>query len=143
MEIEAVRELAGSEQGLCVVSIVRDDGMPHASVVNAALLLHPIDGAEVVGFVTRGGSVKHRRLRDHPHANVTFRRGWRWAGVTGPVDLIGPDDPVDGVQIPGLLRNVFTAAGGEHDDWDEFDRVMADDRRLAVLLRPERVLSPS
>ncbi len=28
-----------------------------------------------------------------------------------------------------LLRNVFTSAGGQHDDWDEYDRVMAQHRR--------------
>jgi hypothetical protein len=38
-----------------------------------------------------------------------------------------------------LLRTVFAAAGGTHDDWDEYDRVMADERRLAVLVRPRRV----
>lgn len=143
MDLETVRELAGSEQGLCVVSIVLQDGTPHASVVNAGLLPHPVGGAEVVAFVTRRGSVKHRRLREHQHASVTFRRAWRWAGVVGPVELIGPDDPAGGVEVTGLLRDVFTAAGGTHDDWDEFDRVMADERRLAVLVRPDRVLGPS
>ena len=33
----------------------------------------------------------------------------------------------------------FSAAGGTHDDWDEFDRVMKDERRAAVLVAPERV----
>jgi hypothetical protein len=36
---------------------------------------------------------------------------------------------------------VFSAAGGTHDDWDEYDRVMAGEERLAVLVRPERVYS--
>jgi hypothetical protein len=34
---------------------------------------------------------------------------------------------------------VFTAAGGTHDDWDEYDRVMAAERRTVVLLTPKRV----
>ncbi len=38
-----------------------------------------------------------------------------------------------------LLREIFTAAGGSHDDFDEYDRVMAADRRAAVLITPERV----
>ena len=33
---------------------------------------------------------------------------------------------------------IFTAAGGSHDDWDTYDRVMAEERRAAVLLTPER-----
>jgi hypothetical protein len=34
---------------------------------------------------------------------------------------------------------VYQGAGGTHDDWDTFDRVMAEERRTAVLVRPERV----
>ena len=40
-----------------------------------------------------------------------------------------------------LLREIFVAAGGTHDDWDGYDRVMAQERRTAVLIRPERVYS--
>ena len=43
--------------------------------------------------------------------------------------------------VPQVLRDVFSAAGGTHDDWDEYDRVMAAERRLAVLVGPERVYS--
>jgi hypothetical protein len=35
---------------------------------------------------------------------------------------------------------VFTAAGGTHDDWDEYDRVMAAEGRTAVLVEPARIL---
>jgi hypothetical protein len=38
-----------------------------------------------------------------------------------------------------VLRDVFSAAGGTHDDWDEYDRVVAADRRAAVLVTPERI----
>jgi hypothetical protein len=64
--------------------------------------------------------------------------------VEGPVDLAGPDDRLNGLGadgIPQLLRDVFGAAGGTHDDWDEYDRVMAAERRVAVLVHPERVYS--
>ena len=40
--------------------------------------------------------------------------------------------------MPRLLRDVFHAAGGAHEDLDTYDRVMATERRTAVLLRPER-----
>jgi hypothetical protein len=39
-----------------------------------------------------------------------------------------------------LLREVFQAASGTHDDFDEFDRVMADEGRVAVFVTPERIL---
>jgi hypothetical protein len=38
-----------------------------------------------------------------------------------------------------LLRETFSAAGGEHDDWDTYDRAMAEERRAAALVRPDRV----
>lgn len=35
----------------------------------------------------------------------------------------------------------FVAAGGTHEDWDEYDRVMAEQRRTVVLLDPTRIYS--
>ena len=35
---------------------------------------------------------------------------------------------------------MYVACGGTHDDFDAFDRVMAAERRLAVLVDVERVL---
>jgi hypothetical protein len=63
-------------------------------------------------------------------------------GTSGAVELAGPDDDLDGVaeqDVPALLRRVFQGAGGTHEDWATFDRVMAEERRLAVLISPERV----
>ena len=36
------------------------------------------------------------------------------------------------------FRHTGTAAGGTHEDWVEYDRVMAAERRVAVLVEPER-----
>ena len=58
--------------------------------------------------------------------------------------IIGADDVPDGfdpTDLPQLLRDVFSAAGGTHEDWDEFDRVMAAERRVAVLVAPARITS--
>lgn len=142
MDLADVRSLVEGETGLAVVATTRQDGSVQASVVNAGVLPHPLSGAEVVGFVTRGGTVKQRHLRRRPACTVTFRRGRRWATVEGPAQLVGPDDPLAGVDAEGLrllLRDVFAAAGGTHDDWDEYDRVMAQERRTAVLVAPRRV----
>ncbi len=81
-------------------------------------------------------------LRRTGYATVVFRSGWQWAAVDGPASICGPDDAMQGVPpeaIAGLLRDVFRAAGGSHDDWDEYDRVMADDRRAAVFVSPARI----
>jgi hypothetical protein len=109
-------------------------------VVNAGVMTHPLTGDDVIAFVSGGSAARLRDIRRGSEVTVVVRRGWRWAGVTGGATLIGPDDPTDGVDVPGLLRRVFRAAGGTHDDWDEYDRVMAADRRTAVFVDPARVL---
>ncbi|HKP43067.1 TIGR03618 family F420-dependent PPOX class oxidoreductase [Mycobacterium sp.] len=136
--------LAAGESGLAVVSTLRADGTIQASLVNAGALPHPSTGQPVLGFVTYG-RVKLANLRVRPQLAATFRKGWQWATVEGQAELAGPDDPqpwlADAEQLRLLLREVFTAAGGTHDDWDEYDRVMAEQRRTVVLVAPSRVYS--
>ncbi len=135
--------LAGKENGLVVVSTLRADATIQSSLVNAGVLGHPRTAQPVVAFVTYG-QVKLANLRSRPQVTVTVRSGWAWSSVEGRAELIGPDDPdpsVDAEQLRLLLRAVFTAAGGSHDDWDIYDRVMAEQRRAAVLIAPARIYS--
>jgi PPOX class probable F420-dependent enzyme len=137
-------ELVPLDHGLCVVTTLRGDGSAQSSVVNAGVLQHPLTGARVVGLVAIGGSRKLRNLRADPRITIAARAGWRWATVEGNAEIIGPDDPnpkVDSEALRVLLRDVFTAAGGTHDDWDTYDRVMAAERRAAVLVAPRRIYS--
>jgi PPOX class probable F420-dependent enzyme len=136
--------LAAPENGLAVISTVRADGTVQASLVNVGVLPHPATGEPSLGFTTYG-KVKLANLRARPQLAVTFRNGWQWATVEGRAELAGPDDAqpwlTDADQLRLLLREVFTAAGGTHDDWDEYDRVMAKERRAVVLIAPTRVYS--
>ena len=50
-----------------------------------------------------------------------------------------PELDAEGVRV--LLRDVFIAAGGTHDDWAAYDAVMAQEGRAAVLLTAERLYS--
>jgi PPOX class probable F420-dependent enzyme len=136
-------DLGRRENGLAVISTSRADGTIQSSVVNAGVLAHPLTGEEVLGFVTYG-KVKLANLRQRPQLAATFRAGWQWATVEGSAQLFGPDDPHPEVDDDGrrlLLRAVFVGAGGTHDDWDEYDRVMAEQGRTAVLVTPTRVYS--
>jgi PPOX class probable F420-dependent enzyme len=131
------------EQYLAVVSTLRADHTIQSSLVNAGMLLHPDSGEQVLGFVTFG-RVKLANLRVRPQLGVTFRDGRRWATVEGSAELVGPDDARPWLKpgaLPGLLREIFTAAGGRHENWEEYDRVMAEQRRTAILVAPSRVYS--
>lgn len=140
--LQEAAALAAKESGLCVVSTVRADGTVQASLVNAGVLAHPSTGEATLAFVTYG-KVKLSNLRARPQIAVTFRDGWQWATVEGYAELVGVDDPQPWLTDPDalrlLLRDVFTAAGGTHDDWAEYDRVMAEQGRTAVLIDPARV----
>jgi PPOX class probable F420-dependent enzyme len=140
--LEDFARLIQGDHGLVVVSTLRPDMTIQSSVVNAGVLPHPVTGAEVVGLVARGDSRRLSYLRARPRATVVVRAGWQWASAEGPVDLAGPDDPLPGVdaeRLRVLLREIFTAAGGTHDDWPTYDRAMAEERRVAVLVTPARI----
>ena len=135
--------LSRDDRGLAVVCTLREDATIQASVVNAGVIDHPVTGDPVLAFVTYG-RVKLANLRERPQIAATFRNGWRWATVEGRAELAGPADPqpwLDAERLRLLLREIFAAAGGRHDDWDEYDRVMAEQGRTAVLIRSTRVYS--
>jgi PPOX class probable F420-dependent enzyme len=141
--LEEAAALARPERGLVVISTLRSAGTIQSSLVNAGVLPHPATGETVLGLVT-AGRIKLANLRARPQITATFRNGWQWAAVEGLAELAGPDDPqpwLDAEGLRQLRREIFAAAGGEHDNWDEFDRVMAEERKAAVLIRPDRIYS--
>ncbi len=141
--LQNIVDIGRQDRFLAVVSTLRSDATIQSSVVNAGVLAHPVGGAEVVGFVTKG-KTKLANLRGRPQVSITFRSGWQWATVEGRAELIGPDDAhpdIGAERLRLLLREVFTAAGGTHHDWDAYDRAMAEERRTAVLVSVLRLYS--
>jgi PPOX class probable F420-dependent enzyme len=146
--LDDVTRLAAAEQYLAVVSTVRADHTVQSSLVNAGVMAHPLSPGpvlrgSVLAFVT-DGRAKLANLRLRPQVTVTFRSGWRWAAVEGTAQLIGPDDAhddVDAERLRLMLREIFVAAGGTHDDWPGYDAAMVADRRTAVLIEPTRIYS--
>ena len=143
-DLSDVKQLVALDHGLSVIVTLRPDHTPQTSVVNAGVMPHPLSGAEVVAFVAAGRARKLAHLRADPTITVVVRAGWQWVAIEGRAELIGPDDrhpDVDDEPLRMLLREVFTAAGGTHDDWETYDRVMREERRTAVLVTPQRIYS--
>jgi PPOX class probable F420-dependent enzyme len=129
--LSAAWELSRQDSGLAIVSTLRADQTIQSSLVNTGIV------GDRLAFVTYG-KVKLANLRARPQLSVAFRDGWRYATVEGRAEIAGPDE-VGAEELRLLLREIFTAAGGTHDNWDEYDRVMRDQRRAAVLIEPSRI----
>ncbi len=142
-DLDDVRKFLADETGLATISTVQADGRVLSSIANCGVIDHPVTGRLCVALVSRGGAARLAHVRRGSPVTILVRRGWTWVSVTGPADLIGPDDPAEGVDAEALrllLREIFAAAGGTHDNFDEYDRAMADDGRTAVLVSPDRIL---
>ena len=141
-DLDDVRDMLADEHGLAVVSTTQRDGRVLSSVVNCGLSTDPVSGAPSVALVSRGDAARLAHIRRGSAVTIVVRRSWEWVGVTGPARLIGPDDPADGVDAEALrllLRQVYQDASGAHDDYDEYDRVMAAERRTCVFVQPDRI----
>ena len=142
-DIEIFSNYLLEETGLVTVSTTQVDGRVLSSVVNCGMIEHPLTGDTCVAFVSgsKAGRLKH--IDRGSQVTITARRGWAWSSVTGPADLIRPEqvpETIDKEQMRLLLREVFHAAGGVHDDLEEYDRAMAQEGRVVVCVTPERVL---
>jgi PPOX class probable F420-dependent enzyme len=141
--VDDIKRLVDLDHGLASLSTLRGDGTVQSTVVNAGVVDHPVTGGAVAAFVGRPATRKIAHLRRNPTATLLWRAGWAWVTAEGTAELVGPDDPLDGLpsdELPALLRRVYSAAGGgQHDDWPEYDRAMAAERRMAVLVTPSRI----
>lgn len=141
--LDHVKTFLADETGLATISTTQADGRVLSSIANCSVIDHPLTGGPCVALVSRGGAARLVHVRRGSEVTIAIRRGWTWVAVTGPADLIGPADPAAGIDAEALrllLREIYQAAGGTHDNYDEYDRVMAQDGRTAVLVSPDRIL---
>ncbi len=142
-DLEEVRHFLADENGLAVLSTTQADGRVLSSVTNCGVVEHPVTAVASVALVSAGGASRLTHIRRGSEVTIAIRRGWKWLAVTGPADIVGPDDLPDSVNADALrllLRAVFQAAGGTHNDFDEYDRVMTEEHRAVVLVAPNRIL---
>ena len=122
---------------------MQKDGRVLSSVVNCGVIDHPTTDTPCVAFVSAGHAARLNHIRRGSQVTVAIRRGWAWRSATGAADLIGPHslpENFSSEDLRLLLREVFESAGGNHEDWNEYDRVMSTEERVVVLISPERIL---
>ena len=143
-ELNDVRQFLATETGLATISTTQKDGRVLSSIANCGIIQHPLTGADCVALVSAGGAARLGHVRRGSEVTIAIRRGWNWLAVTGQADLIGPSDPATGIDVEELrllLREIYEAAGGIHDDFEEYDREMVRGGRTAVLVEPARIIS--
>ena len=142
-DIETFSNYLLEETGLATVSTTQADGRVLSTVVNCGMIKHPLTGSTCVAFVSGGNAARLKHVDRGSQVTVSVRRGWAWSSATGPADLIRPGslpENINAEKMRLLLREVFHAAGGTHDDLQEYDRAMTEEKRVVVCVTPERIL---
>ncbi|WP_405633156.1 PPOX class F420-dependent oxidoreductase [Streptomyces sp. NBC_01174] len=132
---EALLRLFGEYDGGVLVTLKRD-GRPQLSNVNHAY--YPEEG--VIRVSITEGRAKTRNLRRDPRAgyHVTSDDRWAWTVADATAELTPPAaDPHD--EVVEQLITLYRDVRGEHPDWDDYRRVMVEDRRGVLTLRIEHV----
>ena len=114
-----------------VLVTLRANGRPQASNI-----MYGLDGG-IVRISVTDDRAKTANLRRDPRASlhVTSDDFWQYVVLEADAEL-SPVATEPGDATCRELRSVYRSIQGEHEDWDEYDRAMVDDRRLVIRLRP-------
>ena len=126
-----------AHNNVVVFTTFRRDGMPQQSLVTVGKM----EGG--LAFTTRSRNAKAYNLARDPRCAVMLVKPdmRAFAVLDGSAEVQGPHN-TDADALRLRLREVYrVAAGKEHPDWDEYDRVMLEQGRVAVLLRPDRIFA--
>ena len=131
MEIsEAVEFVRHNHRG--VLAVTRADGRPQMSPVSGTV--NP-DGLVVVS--SRETAYKVRSLQARPYAAYCGFAdqffGQPWVQIEGPARIVTLPDAME------PLVDYYRSISGEHPDWDDYRAAMERDRRVLILITPERV----
>jgi PPOX class probable F420-dependent enzyme len=119
-----------------VLTSFRHNGMPQMSIVT----VYPRDGG--VGISITENRIKFKNLLRDPRCSVLISHADWWSGFLvfeGKAELThsGNTDPE---ALRKARRYIFSATTRRRSaDWDEYDRIAAADKRVAMILRPDHV----
>ncbi|ETX07439.1 pyridoxamine 5'-phosphate oxidase family protein [Candidatus Entotheonella palauensis] len=123
-----------------VLTSFRRNVMPQLSIVT----VYPRDGG--VGISIAENRAKFKNLLRDPRCSVLISHADWWSGFLvfeGRAELThsgnsGPEE------LPMARRHIFSATTRRRGaDWDEYDRITEQDKRVAMVLRPDHVYGPA
>lgn len=119
-----------------VMTSFRRNGMPQLSIVT----VYPRDGG--VGVSITETRMKFKNLLRDPRCSLLISHADWWSGFLvfeGTVELTHSGN-ADRETLRMARRHIFSATTKRRSaDWDEYDRIANDDKRVAMLLRPQHV----
>src|SRR5262245_30426934 len=119
-----------------VLTSFRRNGMPQLSIVT----VYPRDGG--VGISITENRMKFKNLLRDPRCSVLISHVDWWSGFlvfegTAELTHSGNTDP-EALRL--ARRDIFSATTRRRSaDWEEYDRIAAEDKRVAMILRPTHV----
>lgn len=123
-----------------VLTSFRRNGMPQLSIVT----VYPRDGG--VGISITESRAKFKNLLRDSRCSVLISHADWWSGFLvfeGRAELThsGNTSPEE---LRMARRSIFSATTRRRSaDWDEYDRITEEDKRVAMVLRPDHVYGPA
>ena len=113
-----------------VLATTRADGRPQLSPIVAN-----VDADGLVAISSRETAVKVKNLRRDPHASLcVVSDGFfgEWVQIEGRATILSLPDAME------PLVDYYRSLSGEHPDWADYRAAMERDRRVLILIHPER-----
>jgi PPOX class probable F420-dependent enzyme len=125
-----------SENHQAVLTTFRRDGGAQMSIITVGAY------REGAAFTTTEDRAKIMNLRRNSRCSLLVSEdNWRsYVVLEGQAQVLA-SDTTDAEELKHALRDVYRSASGgkEHPDWDDYDRVMVEDKRATVVVVPDRV----
>ena len=129
MDVEAALRFV-AENHRAVLATRRHDGAAQMSPVTAG-----VDDEGHIVISTRETAVKVRNARRDPHVSLcamTDAFYGAWVQVDGTAAIVSLPAAMEG------LVEYYRRISGEHPDWDDYRDAMQREKRVLLLITPER-----
>lgn len=129
---DALTYVRGHRRG--VLATVKRDGRPQLS--NIAYLLGD-DGVVQISVTDDRAKTLNARRDPRVSLHVTADDFWSYVVLEGSASLLPVAREPHDATVDALVE-YYRGVAGEHPDWDDYRRAMVRDRRLLLLVHPER-----
>ena len=123
-----------------VLTSFRRNGMPQLSIVT----VYPREGGVGVSITETRAKFKNL-LRDPRCAVLVSHADW-WSGFLvfeGRAEMVHSGN-ADAETLRRARRHIYSATTRRRSaDWDQYDRITAADKRVALIVRPDHVYGPA